>query len=62
MLPKYLGAFNRAYPGIDISITSENTRAIAGLLIEHEIDVALVEGPIDVACIVSEAWIAMRWY
>ncbi|WP_342165440.1 LysR substrate-binding domain-containing protein [Methylobacterium sp. SD21] len=58
MLPTYLGAFNRAYPGIELSITSENTRSIAGLLIEHKIDVALVEGPVDVPCIVSEAWIA----
>lgn len=58
MLPKYLGAFNRAYPSIELSITSENTRSIAGLLIEHKIDVALVEGPVDVPCIVSEAWIA----
>ena len=58
MLPKYLGAFNRAHPSIELSITSENTRSIAGLLIEHKIDVALVEGPVDVPCIVSEAWIA----
>lgn len=57
MLPKYLGAFHRTYPGIDLSITSENTRSIAGLLMKNEIDVAFVEGPVDVAGIVSEAWI-----
>ncbi|WP_456685843.1 LysR family transcriptional regulator [Bradyrhizobium sp. P5_C11_2] len=58
MIPGYLGAFNRAYPFIELSIVSENTSVIARLLLQHKIDVALVEGPIDEPCIVSEAWIA----
>lgn len=56
MIPPYLGSFNRAYPGINLSITSANTRDIANLLIKHEIDIALVEGPVDETNIVSEAW------
>ena len=58
MVPIYLGAFNRAYPGIELSIINENTREIANLLLSHEVDIALVEGPIDDPRIISRAWIA----
>ncbi|POR40447.1 MAG: LysR family transcriptional regulator [Oxalobacteraceae bacterium] len=56
MIPTYLGIFHRAYPGVELSIISANTRAIVALLIEHAIDVALVEGPVEEPSIVSEAW------
>ncbi|TXN70482.1 LysR family transcriptional regulator [Methylobacterium sp. WL6] len=57
MIPSYLGSFYKAHPGVEISIVSANTRAIATLLLEHAIDVALVEGPVDEPGIVSEAWL-----
>lgn len=56
MIPTYLGIFHRAYPGIELIIISANTREIAALLIKHEVDVALVEGPVEEPGIVSEAW------
>ncbi|WP_246689580.1 LysR substrate-binding domain-containing protein [Methylobacterium sp. WL116] len=56
IIPPYLGIFHRAYPGIKLSITSANTRLITQLMNSHEIDVALVEGPIEEVGIVSEAW------
>jgi DNA-binding transcriptional LysR family regulator len=56
MIPEYLGAFNQAHPGIELNILSANTQAIADHLISHEIDIALVEGPVDDHNLVSEPW------
>lgn len=56
MIPYYLGVFHRKYPGIKLSITSTNTRDITKLLVSHEIDIALVEGPVEEPCVLSEAW------
>ena len=57
ILPRYLGSFHRTYPSIALNIVSANTRTIAGLLIEHAIDVALVEGPVEDAALTSERWL-----
>jgi len=46
-LPPILGAFHRRYPDIELRLTSANTRAVAELLSARELDVALVEGPVD---------------
>jgi len=56
MLPDHLGAFHRAHPGIELHIVSANTRAIAELMAGHEIDVALVEGPVEDHDLVCEPW------
>jgi DNA-binding transcriptional LysR family regulator len=56
MIPEYLGIFHRAYPGIDLHLVSANTRDIADLMLAHEIEIALVEGPVDDESLVSEAW------
>jgi len=56
MIPEYLGIFRRAYPGIDLHLVSANTRDIADLMVAHEIEIALVEGPVDDDNLVSEAW------
>jgi DNA-binding transcriptional LysR family regulator len=46
MIAEYLGIFHSAYPTIDLHIVSANTSEIADLMIGHEVDIALVEGPI----------------
>lgn len=56
LLPDFLGTFHTAYPGIDLQLISANTRDIADLMLQHEIEVALVEGPVDEDGLVSEAW------
>ena len=56
MIPEYLGIFRRAYPGIDLHLVSANTRDIADLMMAHEIEIALVEGPVDDDNLASEAW------
>ena len=56
MIPRYLGAFHRAYPGVDIHLISANTRDIAEQMVEHEIDIGLVEGPVEDKSLVAEPW------
>jgi len=56
MIPRYLGAFHRAYPGVDLHLISANTRDIAEKMVEHEIDIGLVEGPVDDKNLVAEPW------
>jgi DNA-binding transcriptional LysR family regulator len=56
MISEYLGIFHGAYPNIDLNIVSANTREIADLMIGHEIDIALVEGPIKDENLIAEPW------
>lgn len=56
MIPEYLGAFHRTHPGIELHLVSANTRDIAELMVAHEIEVALVEGPVEDDNVVSEPW------
>lgn len=56
MIAEYLGIFHRKYPGIDLHLVSANTRDIADLMLEHSIECALVEGPIDDNGLHSKAW------
>ena len=46
LLPPVLAAFRARYPGVKLRLVSENTRAIASLVLERRVDVALVEGPV----------------
>jgi DNA-binding transcriptional LysR family regulator len=56
MIPEYLGVFHRTYPGIDLHVVTANTRDIADLMARHEIEIALVEGPVEDDSLVSEPW------
>jgi DNA-binding transcriptional LysR family regulator len=56
MIADYLGAFHRAHPAIELNLSSANTRAIADLMIAHEIEIALVEGPVEDRELVAEPW------
>jgi DNA-binding transcriptional LysR family regulator len=55
-LPPILGAFHKRYPEIELRLTSANTRAIADLLLARELDVALVEGPVEEPGIAVRPW------
>lgn len=56
MIARYLGAFHRAYPGIDLHLVSANTRDIAEQMAAQDIDIGLVEGPVEERGIVAEPW------
>jgi DNA-binding transcriptional LysR family regulator len=56
MIAEHLGTFRRQYPGIDLHVVSANTRDIADLMLAHDIEIALVEGPIEDNDLVSRAW------
>jgi DNA-binding transcriptional LysR family regulator len=55
-LPPFLGAFHKRYPGVELRLTSGNTRTIAGLLSARDLDIALVEGPVDDPGIEVRPW------
>lgn len=55
-LPPLLGAFRAAHPGVTLRVASANTRAIARLLVQRRLDVALVEGPVADPRVSAEAW------
>jgi DNA-binding transcriptional LysR family regulator len=46
-LPPLLGAFHKRHPEVELRLTSGNTRMIVELLNAREVDIALVEGPVD---------------
>jgi DNA-binding transcriptional LysR family regulator len=56
LLPSILGAFHQAYPGVRLKMTSANTKAIAKLLLEGDIEIALVEGPVSDPHLRSIPW------
>jgi DNA-binding transcriptional LysR family regulator len=56
LLPPVIAKFLRAYPGIDLRLTILNTLSIVKLLLDYQLDVALVEGPVADERISSEAW------
>ncbi len=47
LLPTIVGHFHEQYAGIRISMKSANTRRIADLLLDYQLDIALVEGPVE---------------
>lgn len=55
-LPPLVAKFARAHAGMTIRVTSANTREIARLLLDHALDVALVEGPVQHAQLKSRVW------
>ena len=44
---RYLARFRKANPGVELRVSSANTRAIARALVERRLDIALVEGPVQ---------------
>jgi DNA-binding transcriptional LysR family regulator len=56
MISEYLGIFHGAHPNIDLNVTSANTREIADLMIGHDIDIGLVEGPVKDENLTAEPW------
>jgi DNA-binding transcriptional LysR family regulator len=55
-LPDYLGAFHGRHPSIDLQLASANTRDIAQMMLAHEIEVGLVEGPVEDEGLLAEPW------
>jgi DNA-binding transcriptional LysR family regulator len=56
LLPPLLQTFHSRYPGVELRLTSAPSRTIARLLAEREIDVALVETPVEDPRLRSTAW------
>jgi len=56
MISDYLGTFHRKYPRIDLHLVIANTRDIADLMLAHDIEIALVEGPVEIDELESHAW------
>lgn len=56
LLPPLLAAFAQAHPNVALRVTSANTHDVAALLLEHAVDVALVEGPVRDRRIVVAPW------
>ncbi|HEX5971053.1 MAG TPA: LysR substrate-binding domain-containing protein [Gemmatimonadaceae bacterium] len=56
LLFPYLARFREANPGVELRVSSANTRAIARALLERRLDVALVEGPVRHARIEVVPW------
>ncbi len=56
LLPAILGAFRLRYPQIELTLTSGNTHEIAELMASYQLDVALVEGPVDDPRIEVRRW------
>lgn len=56
MIPQYLGSFHRAHPAVDLHLISANTRDIAEQMVGQEIDIALVEGPVDDKNLIAVPW------
>lgn len=56
LLPPLLGAFHRRHPDVTLTLTTANTADIAARLLARELDVALVEGPVDAGAITATPW------
>ncbi|MBV8919336.1 LysR substrate-binding domain-containing protein [Bradyrhizobium sp.] len=55
-IPDYLGTFHGRHPGIELQLASANTRDIAQMMLAHEIEVGLVEGPVEDEGLLAEPW------
>ena len=56
MLPPLLQTFHSRYPGVELRLMSAPSRVVARMLAEREIDVALVETPIEDPRLHSTRW------
>lgn len=55
-LPPLIAAFVREYSGVTVRVQSGNTQAVAQWLLDTEVDVALVEGPVDDERLEQRPW------
>ncbi len=56
LLPTIVGHFHEQYAGIRITMKSANTRRITDLLLDYQLDIALVEGPAEDPRIEMRPW------
>lgn len=59
-LPPYLAEFIRAYPGITVNLVSGNTDSMARRVLDYEVDLALVEGPVADPRLACQPWLEER--
>src|SRR5512146_102061 len=57
MLPPVLGRFRVRHRGVEIRMSSANTRTVVKMLLESRVDVALVEGPVSHTRLDVKPWI-----
>ncbi|WP_341990696.1 LysR family transcriptional regulator [Azorhizobium sp. AG788] len=57
VLPRILGAFQDAHPDLQLRLTSANTQEVAERLLARDIDVALVEGPVEHPSLSAHPWL-----
>ena len=57
VLPGLLGAFARKYPEVELAMITGNTAMILEQAVEGNIDLALVEGPVEHAQLVAEPFL-----
>lgn len=57
VLPGLLGAFARKYPEVELAMLTGNTAMILEQAVEGNIDLALVEGPVEHAQLVAEPFL-----
>lgn len=55
-LPRYIADFSQRYPGIAVRLLSGNTQRVAQWLLDCDVDIALVEGPIDDERLEVRSW------
>jgi DNA-binding transcriptional LysR family regulator len=55
-LPPHVMAFKTRYPGLTVRVVSANTRQITTQLLEGQLDVALVEGPVEDPRVSAQNW------
>ena len=55
-LPPLLARFHAAHPAVTLRLISANTHDIADLLAARDVDVAIVEGPVDDARVETIPW------
>lgn len=56
LLPPIIATYLRDHPNIDLHLTIQNTYTILNLLLDYQVDMALVEGPVADERIRCEPW------
>lgn len=56
LLPPLLGEYRRRYPGIELFLDIGNTQQIVEHLLNHHVDIAFVEGPVEGAGLELLPW------
>jgi DNA-binding transcriptional LysR family regulator len=56
VLPTFIGRFLEDHPAVEVRLDSAHTRAVAQMLLEYRIDIALTEAPVSDEKIQSRRW------